>query len=406
LHEDNVPAVARLLEELCGADLLRRERNGLIFIRGKPLRYPPTLFDILHSLTLRERATAIRDLVRARTARSSPGTDFEQYTISRVGRFLYQRFYEPYAAKLYGVSPDTLGIEPALTRVRRFNARAIARDLLRHVTRRRAFYQYPRHGIGQIASELGKRLLARGAEIAHIDTVDLRDPGPMQRISKVAFRTREGAERTVPADIVISTIPIHSLFQLLYPADPPPEIRWRDLRIIYLQCTGQHQGSHETYYCPDTDIVFGRVSDLNRYSPSLNADSDRFVLAAEIPCSPGDPICAMSDAELSARCLADLKRLGAVAPATEIVDSFSRTLRCVYPVYDRHWKPAFERVFDRLDRTENLYMIGRTALFMHCNIDHCMLMALELAKHLEHSPEDKPMWTKQLAGFTKYRVRE
>jgi hypothetical protein len=147
------------------------------------------------------------------------------------------------------------------------------------------------------------------------------------------------------------------------------------------------------------------VSDLNKYSPSLNASADRFVLAAEVPCSPGDPICRMSETDLTVRCLDDLRRLNIVLPATELISSFTRTLPGVYPIYDRHWKAAFEPAYKRLDRTENLYMIGRSALFLHCNIDHCMLMALELAKHLAR-PRDKLVWAGQLARFTAYRIRE
>jgi protoporphyrinogen oxidase len=408
LHEDCVPAVAQLLHELCGDDLLRRERNGVIYIRGKPLPYPPTVFDILHSLTTRERASALRDLIHARlhAARFPPAKNFEQYAIGRVGRFLYERFYQPYAAKLYGMPPTALGIEPALTRVRRFRTSAVVRDLARHLSRRRAFYRYPRHGIGQIATALGKRLRASGGEVVHIQKVELGNVEGTRCISNVVFRTREGAERTVPTDLVVSTIPIHTLFHLFYPDDPPPEIRWRNLRISYLLCSGKHQGPHETYYCPDPDIIFGRVSDLSKYSPSLNSYADRFVLAAEMPCSPGDPVCGMSDGDLGARCLAELKRLGAIPPGSELINTFSRMLPCVYPVYDHGWKQAFERAFQRLDRTENLYMVGRTALFMHCNIDHCLWMALELAKHLLHSPGDKQAWNQQLAHFTAYRVRE
>jgi protoporphyrinogen oxidase len=114
----------------------------------------------------------------------------------------------------------------------------------------------------------------------------------------------------------------------------------------------------------------------------------------------------MSDADLGGRCLEELKRLGAIPPESTLIDTFSRTLPCVYPVYDHGWKQAFECAFRWLDRTENLYMVGRTALFMHCNIDHCMWMALELAKHLLNSPENKQLWSQQLAQFTAYRVRE
>jgi hypothetical protein len=178
------------------------------------------------------------------------------------------------------------------------------------------------------------------------------------------------------------------------------------LRIVYLHCSGKHKSPHETYYCPDSDIVFGRVSDLNKYSPTLNASENSFVLAAEIPCTPGDSICNAEEDELSARCLQDLKRLNAVPSTTQLLKGFSRVLRYVYPVYDLHWRDGFDRAYSLLDRAENLYMVGRTALFMHCNIDHCMLMALELAKHLERSPEDKASWNAQLARFTAYRIRE
>lgn len=408
LHEDYVPAVARLLEDLCGQDLLRRERKGLIYIGGKPLRYPPTVFDILHALAPLDLATAVCDLIRARLSakRSSPAGDFEKYTTSRVGQLLYSRFYRPYAVKLYGLPPAEIGIEPALTRVRPFRARAIARDLMRHVSGGHRYYRYPRHGIGQIAAELKKRFLARGGEVIHIRSVKLLSPDDGQRIKTVLFHTHEGQERTVTAGTVVSTIPISSLFQLLYPEHSAPEIRWRDLRILYLLCSGQHTAPHETYYCPDSDVIFGRVSDLNKYSPALNASEDTSLFAAEIPCSPGDAICKAGEPELSARCLADLKRLNVVPSTTRLLRSFSRTLSCVYPVYDLHWKERFDHAYNLLDRIENLYMVGRTALFMHCNIDHCMLMALELARHLAHRAEDKRPWAADLARFTAYRIRE
>ena len=130
------------------------------------------------------------------------------------------------------------------------------------------------------------------------------------------------------------------------------------------------------------------------------------MLAAEIPCSPGEAVFSADEAEISKRCLSDLKRLNAVPPSTQLLKSFSRTVHDVYPVYDLEWKKGFERAYSLLDRTENLYMIGRTALFMHCNIDHCMLMALELAKHLEQRLGEKGAWTTELSRFTKYRVRE
>ena len=52
LHDNYYPAVDRLIRDLCGADLLRRDRKGLIFMNDQPIRYPPTAFDILSAFGL------------------------------------------------------------------------------------------------------------------------------------------------------------------------------------------------------------------------------------------------------------------------------------------------------------------------------------------------------------------
>jgi hypothetical protein len=51
-------------------------------------------------------------------------------------------------------------------------------------------------------------------------------------------------------------------------------------------------------------------------------------------------------------------------------------------------------------------MIGRGALFLHCNIDHCMLMAIKLAQYLSHGPENKKEWDTIRQDCFNYRVRE
>src|SRR5262245_49864790 len=47
LHANCEPAVFTLLQELCGDELLERERRGSIYLHDRPLHYPPSAFDIL-----------------------------------------------------------------------------------------------------------------------------------------------------------------------------------------------------------------------------------------------------------------------------------------------------------------------------------------------------------------------
>ena len=75
-------------------------------------------------------------------------------------------------------------------------------------------------------------------------------------------------------------------------------------------------------------------------------------------------------------------------------------------MYDLGWRERFGRIYRRLDSIENLYLVGRSALFLHCNIDHCMTMALEVSKHVAHGHTAKDEWNRVQERFFDYRVRE
>ena len=105
--------------------------------------------------------------------------------------------------------------------------------------------------------------------------------------------------------------------------------------------------------------------------------------------------------------VAGLQKLGILrTPARDVATVFARKDEKVYPVYDLGWKGRFDAIYDRLNRLNNLYTIGRGALFLHCNIDHCMLMAIKLAQHLEHNRGNKDQWETTRRDFFDYRVRE
>ena len=131
LHEGYHPEVDALVKDLCGDDLLRRERRGLIYLGGRALRYPPSPFDIIFAFGFCDSLRFIRDFLLARFSRLvSPREheDFEGFTIGMVGRSLYERFYRPYALKLYGMSPRDISKDPAVSRVRKFSFRSFYSD--------------------------------------------------------------------------------------------------------------------------------------------------------------------------------------------------------------------------------------------------------------------------------------
>jgi protoporphyrinogen oxidase len=212
--------------------------------------------------------------------------------------------------------------------------------------------------------------------------------------------------------VLISTVPLdvlHGLITLESDGCESPrfDLRWRSLRLLYLITRDKIPSEYETFYFPEPNILFGRVSEVNKYSPVLNANPDYTALTIEIPCSYKDEIWNMDDAMLAERCIEQLQALKILnTPAVGEFDFFSKRVKTVYPVYDLGWRRRFDRLYQRLNVLENLYMIGRSALFLHCNIDHCMLMAIRLAQHLSEAHPTKEAWAATEKDFFNYRVRE
>src|SRR5262245_1981419 len=225
LHDGYHPEVDALIRELCGADLLRRPRNGVIFIDDQPVRYPPSASDILLAFGPRNVIGFGTQLLLARLrnlAAPRRADNFEDFTIAKVGRRLYERFYKPYAVKLYGMSPREISADPAMSRVRKFRLADMARDLARTVRGRRpAHYLYPASGIGQLSGALVSRFVKHGGRLMFISEIERLQVEPNGRIEAVHVRTRQGEAVTLEADLVVSTIPLGTLHGLLRLASEP-----------------------------------------------------------------------------------------------------------------------------------------------------------------------------------------
>ncbi|HET9833615.1 MAG TPA: FAD-dependent oxidoreductase [Vicinamibacterales bacterium] len=414
LHDDCEPEVAALIRDLCGDELIRRERSGLLYLHRRYLSYPPSAFEILFAFGRADALRFCRDFVAARLRRRTrtASLNFEEFTIASVGRSLYERFYKPYALKLYGRSPRLIAREPAMHRVRKFTLSSAATQLRRRMRNRRQTYLYPSRGIGQLSTALLERFTGNGGTLLSGARVERLCVSDDRRIAAIDATLEDGTHTTLRTATVISTVPLDVLHRLVRLTSDCPDsgrfdLEWRGLRLLYLITPDKIPSKHETFYFPDGDVIFGRVSELRRYSPWLNQSPDRAVLTIEIPCTQGDHLWEMSEESLAQRCIGQLQLVGILrAPSSGCDKFFSRRLKTVYPVYDVRWRERFDRIDRRLGSIENLYPIGRSGLFLHCNIDHCMAMALKLARHLTEGKSDRREWDRMRLNFLEYRVRE
>jgi protoporphyrinogen oxidase len=232
-----------------------------------------------------------------------------------------------------------------------------------------------------------------------------------REINEIGFKTENGEPHKIAVETVISTIPMKILHEMIrfekdVEGPSPFDLRARSLRILFLSTKEKIAGDNETYYCPNPDYRIGRISEVGKYSPALNAHVTGSVLTLEIPCSEGDEIWSATDAELYRLCRAELKRLGIMKNGEDPeAVYFSKKIKDLYPIFEVGWRDKFKRLFDRLNAVENLFMIGRPALFLHCNIDHCILMALRLDDFLKTS-RNKSDWASISESFLNFQVKD
>ncbi|HEX7335250.1 MAG TPA: FAD-dependent oxidoreductase [Pyrinomonadaceae bacterium] len=408
IHEQYDPEVLGIIRELLGDELLKRPRRGQIRIQGKFLNYPPSITQILTSFGLAQTIRLVRDFLLSRNnfffiphraTRPTPLTSFEEYATRAVGKSLYKSFYRPYALKLWGMSPAELSFEPAVSRVRKFELPAVWKELKNKAagyTTSNSFY-YPARGFGQIAEKILERFIDNGGEILFESSVQRLELKNDCEIEAIQVETRGVKSRRFSAKLLISTVPIDVLHQLVCSALGGETVElglsWRSLRILYLFTPDKIPSVHETYYFPEPDVIFGRVSEPAKYSPFLNQAGEKTALVIEIPCTFGDEIWNLEDEVVAERCISDLRKLKILSPwSTGDAEYFSRRIKNLYPVYKLGWREKLDEALRRFNSIKNLYCVGRPALFLHCNVDHCMAMGLKLARFLSAGSRTKEDW--------------
>lgn len=430
IHPGYEPRAMAYLRALLGDNLLSRPRRGEIRIQGRFLNYPPSPWQILGSLPRRERVRAVAGFAasqvhRVATAgRRSTSADFEAYARARVGDPIYRRFYFPYAKKLWGLPPHELSFEPAMGRVKKFSMKAVAKDAIRKIrsdrNRSPLIYHYPKRGFGEIPRTLLANFLNEGGE-------SMTSTAPVElvldsqaRVVRVRTRTKDGFESSIPCSVLLSTLPIDAMAPLLASARPEvplgttSQLGWRSLRIVYARITGFNTASlSETFYFPEPDVIFGRLSLPDRYLADDSSDARSLntlgrLLSFEIPCDSGDPLWEMSDQAIAEACLEDCRKIGLTAEAATLVPTSVLSVRLpnVYPIHKLGWKQHFKSWMDLQERHSNLYSVGRSALFLHCNVDHCIAMALDLCSHLSDAGAKGEDWRLKVDTYSRLALHD
>ena len=113
-------------------------------------------------------------------------------------------------------------------------------------------------------------------------------------------------------------------------------------------------------------------------------------LGMEYFCFQDDELWSMPDKTLVALACKEIAQLG-LARAEDVVDGTVVRMEKAYPVYDKGYQEALEKVRTYLRRFVNLQLVGRNGMHRYNNQDHSMFTAMLAVRNMLGESHD--LWS-------------
>ncbi len=401
LHPATEPHLLEELKRLLGEDLQQRTRHGRIYLEGRWIAFPLQTADLVRNLPPSFAIAAGRDAILS-PLRKAKGDTFADLLLAGLGPTMCDRFYFPYARKMWGLAPEMIHGEQARRRVGGNAAGKLLRKLTGSGKAGGVFY-YPRRGFGQIWEAL--------AEAASRSGADVRLNTPVDRVEQCSggLRVSAGAEQ-FESEFVWSTLPIPVLARLFQPCpdkqvlDAARRLRSRGMVLVYLVLGVGRYTEFDAHYVPQGFTPVTRISEPKNYRDG-DDPADRTVLCAEIPCASGDGIWSTDDRDLGRLVGEALAGMG--LPAVDPVEVVVKRVPAAYPVYDLGYSDCLEVLVEWSESVPGLLTLGRHGLFAHNNSHHALEMGWAAAAAL--GPDggfDASAWSASAESFAAHVVED
>jgi protoporphyrinogen oxidase len=391
--------IERLWQTFLGRDFLRVSRLSRIYYRGTFYDYPLQLPATLARLGLAESLLILFSYLRAQLFPIRPEPFFDQYICNRFGKRLFAMFFQSYTEKVWGIPCSEIRAEWAAQRIKDLSLFAAVRQALlgRSRTGIKSLieeFRYPRLGPGDLWNRVAADVTAAGsALLLNSEVAKICHDG--QRIHEL-WHEHSGGYHSCPIDHLFSSMPLRTFLQRLYPAPPEDilhaaaQLRYRDLLVVNLIANRAQVFPDNWLYIHDPSVRVGRIQNYKNWSRDMVPDPNMTSLGMEYFCFDSDELWNLDDKDLVEIAKQDLHSIGLLRPE-EVQDGFVYREPKAYPMYDRHFHEALERIRQYLQRFENLSVIGRNGMHKYNNQDHSMLTALLAVQNLSGARHD--LWS-------------
>ncbi len=340
------------------APLFKTIRRSQIMLRGRVLKDPISPPELVMRMPPALSARLVSGYLFHRRV---PDTNFDNYVHNRYGPGLNDLFFKPYTEKMFGIPAREVSTEWGEQKVRVSGLI----DVIKQNTKIyfRYFHYPPSGGFGTIAEGLHACI----GDQLHLNSRIVGIGHNGERITAVHV-DQEGKEMEIVPGTVISTLPITNLGTFL---DYEVPLSFRPIQIAYLLIGKERVTRNHWVYFGDADIHINRLGEFKNFV-SDGVPTGKTVLAAEITMETGDAI---------REAIAGCERYGLIR-ADDVLDAMVVREKYAYPIYEGGYMDRLASAKSHFARFKNLFLVGRSALFHHAEIDDNFLGAKQLVEQL------------------------
>lgn len=390
------------LKAFFDAEKIIIENKGLkrgIYIHNRFFSYPLKPGEMFKSIQKRRWPRIFFELVAANLRRKDDYQTVEQWVKGKIGKTLFNYIeLDAYVRKLYGISAAETSADWGKHRLKPLGNfdlwNAAKATLSPWAPKKRRYIYYPPDGIGEIPRHLSEYVSSHGGKIL-LNTPVKTIVTSNGRVQELRIK-KNGREKSVSADFVVSTGRIRDLVRLIEPkpqatvAASADALKYRDLIIVYLMIRKPKAFRHCFVYFSTQETLFKRVTEFKHFSPKM-APADCTSLAVEICVDPDDEKLGYDEKQLFEIVINEMEALD-IVKRQEVMDFFVMKIPAVYPVYFLNYQRHLKCLLEYLSGTSNLVSIGRGGLYQHDNMPTAIQSALDTGRLiLHHARQDAAM---------------
>lgn len=383
--------IERFVKDLMDGELEIVPRSSKIYLRNSFFDYPLNLSNAILGLgiplAIRILADYVFQKIKNQFRRVEP-VSLEDRVVADFGRTMFNIYFKEYSEKVWGIDSSRISAKWVDRRIQ---------GLSLGITIKNAFFKprgnslptlagrflYPSSGIGRISEKLRETIEQRnqvftGTSIERLHHQDFQIKGVEAKNGEHTIFAR-GQE-------FVSSIPITTLVKRLHPKPPgdvleaASKLRYRALVVVSIMVDRKRVTDLTWIYLPEGKLGPGRLHEPKNWSRQM-APEDQTLLVAEYFCFMGDETWEASDEQLTANTVQTLEDMGFIQQ-NEVIDSVVVRVPEAYPLLEIGYEWHLARVWQYLEKFENLELIGRSGSFQYLNMDHVMGAGIDAAQRL------------------------